>query len=490
MIIKLFILSVKESFRSRFKNKKIIINILIGLLTLYLIASFAFLGFAIPEIILEKTPDIKPLTLINSYMVAYFGADLFSRFMIQSLPVVSIKPLMPLPINKSTIVNYLLIKSKLSVFNLFPFVIFIPLAINLTYHGYDSSEILMWFITVSLIVMVNNFLNLIIKRLFNDNIKVLIPALVLFVIIYALDHYGVLSLKQYFGIFLDNTLTKSYLLLIPLVLVFVLYYINYVYLISKLTLDDTVKSKTEVASSSMDWADIFGEIAPYIKLDLKMLWRNKRSRTIIYMSFGFLLYGLIFYTNPIYKDSYVMLIFVGIFITGIFSVNYGQFIPAWDSAHYSMLMTQRTNLLTYVRSKYAVMAFSVVLFFILSTPYVYFGWKIILIHLAGAIYNIGINVSLLLFLSSYNNKPIDLTQSAMMNYQGVGVKQWLVVFPLLGLPALLFWIAESFFGFYAGIGTLTFFGLVGIIFHQNLIYLVAQQLADRKYDIIAAFSEK
>ncbi|MEN8139123.1 MAG: DUF5687 family protein [Bacteroidota bacterium] len=492
MILELFSLSRKESFRSRLRNKNIFINLLLGFFVLYFAAVFASLGFLLPRI-LEEDIGISgdPLVIVNSFLLTYFGMDLFVRFMMQSLPVISIKPFLHLPIEKSTIVNYLLIKSKFSAFNYIPLLFIIPFSFNLPHYGYSTPQILTWILAVTMFLMSNNYLNFILKRSFNDNVKFLLPALIIFVILYALDYFNIFSAKHYFGILLNNIVREPILLFIPFASILLFYYINYNYLVSRINLDDTVKSKSEVASlNSMEWANSFGEIAPYIKLDLKMIWRNKRPKTLVYMSFALLFYGLIFYPNPVYQDKPTFMVFVAVFITGVFAINFGQYIPAWDSAHYSMLMTQRTNLLTYVKSKFAIMSIAVVLFFVLSIPYVYFGWEILLLHFAAAIYNIGVNILLLLMMSSFNNKAIDLSRSAVMNYQGTGAKQWLMVIPILALPVLIYWIGDMIYGFAGSISLIVILGLLGIVFHQKLIYIVATQLAERKYKIIEAFSEK
>jgi hypothetical protein len=58
-----------------------------------------------------------------------------------------------------------------------------------------------------------------------------------------------------------------------------------------------------------------------------MIWRNKRPKTTIWMSLIILFYGLIVYIN---LNTPVFFVFVGILMTG-YMLNYGQFVPAWDS---------------------------------------------------------------------------------------------------------------------------------------------------------------
>jgi hypothetical protein len=76
-------------------------------------------------------------------------------------------------------------------------------------------------------------------------------------------------------------------------------------------------------------------------------------------------------------------------MTGVFMLNYGQFVPAWDSNYYGMMMSQNIPMKQYLNSK-VLMSVSVLIFAILSTPYLYFGWKILVINLACATYNLGV----------------------------------------------------------------------------------------------------
>ena len=50
------------------------------------------------------------------------------------------------------------------------------------------------------------------------------------------------------------------------------------------------------------WTKKFGALAPFLQQDLKLIWRNKRPKTTIYMSFILLGYGLFFYPNDAYHQ--------------------------------------------------------------------------------------------------------------------------------------------------------------------------------------------
>ena len=185
-----------------------------------------------------------------------------------------------------------------------------------------------------------------------------------------------------------------------------------------------------------------------------------------------------------------MFIFVGVFVTGIFMINFGQFIPAWDSGYYKLLMSQNIKYVEYLNSKFSLMVMSAVVMFILSIPYVYFGGEILLIHFAAMVYNIGVNAYVLLYAGSFNKKRIDLTQRAVFNYQGTGAVQWILGFPLLLFPIVFFYIPYKLIGFEAGIATLIILGAVGILLHQKLIAGITKRYLNSKHKMIQAFEQK
>ena len=135
------------------------------------------------------------------------------------------------------------------------------------------------------------------------------------------------------------------------------------------------------------------------------------------------------------------------------------------------------------------MASSAFLMFVLSIPYVYFGWEVLLIHFAAMIYNIGINTHVLLFAGSFNRKRIDLTQRAAFNYQGTGAVQWLVGIPLLLIPVGLFYLPYKLLNFESAITILIVIGIAGILFHEKLMKFITKKYIDSKYKMISAFDQ-
>jgi hypothetical protein len=182
-------------------------------------------------------------------------------------------------------------------------------------------------------------------------------------------------------------------------------------------------------------------------------------------------------------------VFVGVFMTGIFMMNFGQFVPSWDASYYSMIMAQNIPLKQYLASKAGLITFSIVVLAILTTPYVYFGWNILLINMVAALYNIGVNVPILLYAGSFNKKKIDLDKSPFMNYQGAGAAQWLVGIPLMFIPALIFWLLNKFISLEVALFTLSGLGIIGILMRSSLLNFLAGVYRKRKYAMINGFKQ-
>ena len=480
----------KQFFRSANWEKSIAIKILLVFIALYFTAVFLMLGFFLHEILTEVYPDEDPFLVFNGFLFYWILFDLIVRFFFQKLPVMGVKPLLTLPVKRSKVVNFVLGKSALSFFNFLPLVAIIPFSVNLIAKGQNSTTIMVWALTLIVIVFINNFLNFIIESLSSETELSFLPIIVLVAVLFGIDYFGIISLKEAVSGAILAIAESPIMLVIPILILAGMYVANYRILRKKLYIDNSLKSKaSEAKTSNLEWTRRFGDVAPFMQLDLRLIMRNKRSKSSLFIIIIGLLYGLFFYPQKIYLEMPFVYVFVGIFVTGVFLISFGQFIPAWDGEYYKLLMSQNIKYEKYLKSKFALMIGSVILLFVLSIPYVYFGWKILIAHFAAAIYNIGINSHVILFAGSYNRKKIKLDQRAAFNYQGTGAVQWLVGLPLMLLPMLIFIVFYFTLGFEIGIVVIVLLGLLGIVFHQRLMKFITKKYLDSKYKMIDAFSQ-
>ena len=491
MFKRLFSLEWKSFFRSASLGKSIGLKILMGFLGLYFTAAFLMFGIGLFPLIIEYFPGEEPLYLVNRFVLVWLVLELAYRFLLQNLPIMDIKPLMLLPIKKRKVVNFVLLNSLYSFFNFLPLLIIIPFGIyNIYKQTFSTGAIIAWMISMIGLTLSVNFANFIIKKNFTDNIKALIPVVVSIAALGLLDYFKIFESSVWFGKGLNAILETPLLAIIPILIFLLFYKWNQKDLESKFYLDATLKEEVKDANTKeFLWTNRFGDLAPYLQLDLKMIWRNKRPKTTVYISILFLAYGLIFYGNDSYQEMPAFFVFVGIFITGIFMINFGQFIPAWDAGYYPLIMAQNIPLKKYLTAKAGLITVSVIVLAILSTPYLYYGWKILLLNMVCAVYNIGVNIPILLYAGSFNRKKIDLDKSPFMNYQGTGATQWVVSLPLMVIPVLIFWIFYKTISFESGVTALFALGIIGLILRNRAIRYIAQRYKKQKYAMIEGFKQ-
>lgn len=477
----------KSFFRSSSFGKSIAIKILMGFFSIYLLATLIMAGSGMYFILRKIFPDENPMWMLSRFFVYWILIELFFRYFMQKLPVMDIKPMLISNIKKSSIAHYILGRSAVSFYNLLALFFFIPFGIVLMVKGYPTLNVLLWLVSIFALVLSVNYINFLINKI--DKALYLIGGLI--VGLYALDYFGIFSIKDVFGPIFHGLYVYPITALIPVALAFLTYQINYRYLKNNISLEGALKTKTkEAKTSDLSWTKRFGDLSAFLQLDLKMIWRNKRTKSQVWISLLFVFYGLIFYTQDIYADMKVIHCFLGIFMTGIFLSNFGQFIPAWDSTYYSMMMSQNIPMRKYLDSKVLLISVSVVVMFFLTIPYIYFGTDVFLINTACAIYNFGVNIPVILFFGSFNKKRIELDQSPFGNMQGTSATQFLIMLPVLGAPILIFSLLYFLVSLNAALITLTILGVMGIIFRNKLMDMVTKQYRAKKHRMIAGFKEK
>ena len=492
MIKRFLSLEWKQYFRSPYWQRSIGLKIVMGFFGLYFTTVFLFIGFFLFEIIKKTYPGQDPFIIVTGFLFYWILGDLMMRFFLQKLPVMSVKPLLTLPINRGQIVNYVLGKSAISFFNFLPLFAIIPFGIVLIFkEGYDPITTIFWVLTLIIITLINNFLNFIIESLTAKTELSFLPLIAGTGILFALNYFNIISFSNLISSGVMGVANNPILICVPILILVALYYYNFKILKNELYTDGSVQTKTtEAKTTDLNWTKRFGDIAPFMQLDLKLMMRNKRAKSTFFILVIGLLYGLFFYPQPMYRDIVFLYALIGIFSTGTFLINFGQFIPAWDSGYYKLLMSQNFKYEQYLKSKFTLMAISVVLLFVLGIPYIYFGWKVLITHFAAAIYNIGVNTHVIMYGGSFNRKKINLDERAAFNFQGTGAVQWLIGIPLMLIPMLIFGAINYFLNFETAIGVLIGLGLIGVVFHQKIMKIITKKYVASKYKMIEAFSQE
>lgn len=480
----------KSFWRSRNKAGSIAAQIVLGFFMLYFLVVAIGVGFLMSTIIEKISPGANPVVIFNGFILYYFLFDLAVRVQMQELPTLSIVPYLHLKIKRKTIVNFLNVKSLFSIFNLLPWFIFFPFI--LVKIGADKGAIvsLAYFLSILGLICFNNYLILYLKRKAINSIAVFGVALLVILGLAGLDYYQLISIRNFSNFIFQHVAAYPALCLVFVGAAYAVFKINSAFLTANLYTEELSTKDDKKVSTDYAFLNRFGKVGELAALELKLILRHKRSRSSLIMGLLFLAYGFLFYKKELLaSDQFGMMLFAAIFMTGISIVTYGQFMFAWQSAHFDGLMVSKINFKDFIKAKFLLFTIGCTVITILSSFYGFMSYKLLLLHLAAYLYNIGFGTVIVLYFANYNYKRLDITGSASFNWQGVGATQWILGFPLLLLPLLIYIPFGLLDVPYWGLITLGAFGIITLLMRNFWINLIVNKFEKQRYKIAEGFRE-
>lgn len=487
MFLKFLRLEMKSFFRGSSLGINLAMKIfrLIGIL--YFMGCMVGAGF-LAYLYIDEELHQNPLKIVSKFLIIGWVVDLILKYIWQELPTQNIKPFLTLNIRKKTLVNYLLTKtfsSPLSWLNSLFFITFSGVAL---FHGHSFVGVLCWFIGVSSLFYLNNFINIFL----NGRETVVIIIAVLFGIVGVLGYYEIVPVLSYSEVFFYNLFQQPYIAALPVLLFIGLWAICFKYIYKEFYLDKGLEAKKEIGKTeNIAFLNKYGSLGTFINNDIKMLRRNKVTKGILIGSFMFLFYGLLMFSSPVYKTPYMMM-FMGLFVTGGFQFMFGQRVPAFDSSYYPLMMTLNVPYKDYLKAKWWLMIIVTAASMVLALFYVYIGLDVYLTFFAAGLYNIGVNSQFTLWSGAFNKMQIDLNSKEKRFGQknSFNLKSILLLIPKMLLPMAVFGITKYFFGMTAAIVSIAILGLIGFLLREKIFDIIVKHYKKEKYTTLDAFKNK
>jgi hypothetical protein len=494
MVATLIKLELLKRIRSTSFARSLTIGIFIFFLAFLLLSYLFLFGLSLNHIVKNILGQDDPVFFVNSCLLYFFLLELIYRYFIQQLPVITLENFLHLPIPKSGIIHFLLLGSFISPLSIVGLLLFGPFAMTEIKYTFGSVPAYIWLGSIMLTSWSIHWFMLWFKQRFEDNIPAMLLVFTGLLLSIGASYYGYYDLGAFFEPVFTFALESAVPVFLLIVILVCSYFLCFAFYRQNAYLEELSEEENlSFANHSFGFLSKFGLAGEMANLEWKLILRHKKSRTYLTFCLIFLLYGLIFYNNPLYLSehgfSYIF-IFVGTFITGIFMLQYGQLFLSWNSPAFDFYIYQRNGLKALVKGKYLIFAGISCLCFLLSLPYVYFGWEILWIHLATFLFNMGITMHLVIYLSLWKPKPMDLNKGAMFNYEGMGISQFLMIIPLLMGPYLIFlpfalWISD-----HAGLVALGIAGLFGILAFPLILTKIQTAVAKKRYEISSSFRQE
>ncbi|MHA4893596.1 DUF5687 family protein [Pedobacter sp. PWIIR3] len=480
----------KSFWRSRNKNGSIAAQLVLGFFMLYFLAIAISIGIFMSQFLEQVFPGKNALNSFNGLILYYFALDFVMRFQLQELPTLSIVPYLHLNVTKNQIIKFLNVKALFSAFNLWPFFIFFPFCFIKVMPAYGGFATLMYIVSILSLSFFNNYLVLYLKRKSISNVLYTVVGLVIVAAFAALEYYKIISIMAGSDFIFRGIAKYPYLGFLFTLAGILVFFVNSGYLRRNLYVEELSSAQEKKVSTDYAFLNRFGKVGELAALELKLILRHKRSRSAVIMGFFFLFYGFLFYKEkPLEKDAFGQMMFGAIFMTGISIIIYGQFMFAWQSAHFDGLLVSKINFKDFIKAKFLLFTIGCTIVTLLASFYGFLSPKLLLLHLAAYLYNIGFGTVVVLYLATLNYKRLDITKAATFNYQGTGATQWLLMFPYALTPILIYVPFGIWNKPYVGLLAVSIFGLVMLVMRGFWVNYITKRFEKQRYKIAEGFRE-
>lgn len=492
MFFSLLKLRLLKAIRSVSLSRKLLSGFFMFLIGFIVLSNIFVLGMSLDTIIEGGAGQPDVISFVNTYIIFFLLAETMYRFFLQKISALELANFLHLPVGRSKIIHFILLNSFITALNIVALLLFAPFALTEIKEVYGLTGSLYWLFTVLVTSWSIHWFMLWFKQKYEDNISAILILFGIYVVSTAGLYYGWFNIGEWVAPFFDSALQSGIPLVLMIAVGTVLYMQVFRYYRNHAYLEELQSGKdSRFFSGSISPFNRFGLAGTIADLELRLILRHKRPRTQMAISMLFLLYGLLFYGDANFTDGIPGIsIFIGIFITGVFIMNYGQYFLSWNAAYFDFYSSRYQGIKALVKGKYLLFGAFSLLCFLLSIPYVYYGWQILFIHGATFLFNIGITIHFITYIALWKPKPIDINRRGMFNYEGMGAAQFLIIIPVAVLPYLIYlpfswWISDA-----VGLAMLAITGTIGIIFHKQLTQLQVNRILKQKYVIGSSFRQE
>ncbi len=454
--------------------------------TIFIIFNLLVFGLFLDSFVKLVYPDKDPVYVLNSALIYVFVFDLFFRSVVQRLPKVDFIPYLILPVKKTLISRFLISKSFLSFLNLYLLLIFVPFLVKTVLLNYDTVSLITYCAGFILMVVINQLLINILHCLIQNRFYLIffpsVFILILFIVIFyfswpAGDKTAVIGTA-----FLEGNI---YVFAMQILIILFLYLLNitaFKILISGETDFRNIIREGRKNNRGPGYLAGRGIIGEYMKLELSMILRNKRTRQNTYYSIFFAVYALLFmFFNEISLDSIYVTQTVFLIVTGIFALFHGQFLLSWESSFSDFIHTYNIALSDFLKANFYLFVISNFLSGIIFLPVVIIMKTDIYLYISILVFNAGVTNFLIIYNSVLNSGKIDLTRKAYMNWQGTSLNQFLLIIAIVTVPSGISFIIRKLLPGFSIYPALIFAGVIVVVFHNKWIDLATIKLRKRKY---------
>lgn len=390
----------------------------------------------------------EPYHILNAGLLFVLLLDFLTRMPFQKTPTQEVKPYMLLPIKRSRLIDILLIRSGLDTYNLFWFFFFVPFAILTIARFYGVTGVASYIFGIWLLMLMNNYWFLLCRTLMSERfLWLLLPVGVyaaLGAAMFIPEHSPVFDFSTNVG--------EGFIQADPLTFIGVLAVIALLYLINRAVVSRMVYNEVNKVEdttvqvkhvSEYRFLERYGQVGEYMKLELKLLLRNKICKRSLYSAGGVVaMFSCLIAFTDVYeggmKDFLVMYNFI------LFGILFLSTIMGYEGNYIDGLMSRKESIYALLRAKYATYTLGQIIPLLLMIPAMVMGKVTLLTALAWFFFVPGFVYCSMFQMAVYNKSTINLNNKMTQRNMGTGMQN-LISLVAFGAPIALHYVLNIFF---------------------------------------------
>lgn len=456
----------------------------------YWAALLLFLGVSLPFMFEGLVPNMEPYHIMNQGIIYVMLGDFLMRFMGQPSVSQEIKPYLLMPVKRKKLISLLLLRSGLDGYNFIWFFVYVPFAFLTVIRFYGFGGMFLYLIGIWLIFVFNNYFYLLCKLLLGEKtLWLLLPAAV----------FGVLGAAEFL---LDGLPVSRFTMDLgegfiegnPLSFLFVLACIGVMFFINlklqqRMIYDEISKKEdTKIKRvSEYKFLDKYGEVGEYIRLELKLIARNKTAKTQFRMGIIVMLaFSCLLAFTDVY-DGTGMTKFICLYNYAILPImTLGQ-VMCFEGNYIDGLMSRKESIFNLLRAKYYLTSLIIVVPFIVMMLPIAEGKITLLMAIAYLIFVVGFVFFMLLQLAVYNTRTLPLNANLMKSNKSSNWIQGLITSFAFFLPFMIDTTLSAFLPVGVAHIILIVIGLGFIATHNLWIKNIYKRFMKRRYKNMEEF---
>lgn len=287
----------KGTIRSLLWYRNLAANIFFGIVLFLVSLNLLGIGLFIDRLFKEFLPNADPVSVCHGVLVYYFFFDLVLRFFFQKTPGMVVQPYLHLPVARSRIVHFLLVRSTLSFFNILPLLIFVPFALKIIQPAHSWPAALVWMVAMVSLILSASFFHFYLEKLQLVRPQRVFLIFLFGIVLVVLDRLQFFQLSDLSKTFFQYLLAQPYAVALPFFVLTGLYGLNFNFLKKQLYLDrlGAARIQNRVALGGLNYLEKFGAIGDFLALEFKLLLRNKRTRSNLAVIVAMIVVAPLFY---------------------------------------------------------------------------------------------------------------------------------------------------------------------------------------------------